>query len=98
VFGEWTHWTLSPEKTCVNWGGIAVGQGKKHLTRISNFDCANVRGFAPRPVTPPTASPVSHLFLDQRPRDAWLPEVFFTNSARCERRFQCRGAIREIRE
>ena len=36
---------------------------RQDLTRIANIDGADVRGFAPRAVTPPTARRVSHLSL-----------------------------------
>lgn len=46
------------------------------LTRISNCDYADVRGFPPCAAMAPTARRVSHLFV-QRPRAAliWFPEV-----------------------
>ena len=72
---------------------------RQDLTRISNIDSANVRGFAPCAVTAPAARTVSRLSLfNGLGKLQFAPRSHsFSIVAPCGRKPQGRGAIRLIR-
>jgi len=72
------HRTINRSRSRRHPGVKNVKEVQRHdLTRISNIDCADARGFAPCASNPPTARRVSHRFLfnDLGTPLSWRPEV-----------------------